>query len=150
MFRWANTVILLIIVIIPKINNCTYSAYILTLIPLGWCLISLTAGFSCRLTLFGNHDWKFDRNVATTGGQAISHPWTSHGVVCWLVTCRLILASSVKITYLTITQCPRAFCKYICSAHDQLIQASPLIWTILDHAPNIKFWSQFRHIGTPD
>ena len=25
-----------------------------------------------------------------------------------------------------------------------------LIWIILDHAPNIKFWSQFRHIGTPD
>ena len=50
------------------------------------------------------HDWKFDRNA-----------WISDGVVCWLVTCRFILASSVKITYLIITQCPLAFCQYISS-----------------------------------
>ena len=41
---------------------------------------------------FTNHDWKFDRNVATTGGQAKSRAWTSDGV----------------ITYLMIRQCPRA------------------------------------------
>ena len=33
-------------------------------------------------------------------------------------------ASSVKITYLIMTQCPRVFRQYICSAHDSLIQVS--------------------------
>ena len=63
---------------------------------------------------WGNHDWKFDRNVATTGGRAKSRAWTSDGVVCWLVTYMLIHASSVKITYLIITQCPREFRQYLC------------------------------------
>ena len=46
------------------------------------------------------HDWKLDRNVATTGGQAKSRAWTSDGALCWLATCRLIHARSVKISYL--------------------------------------------------
>ena len=70
------------------------------------------------------HDWKFDRNVVTTGGHAKSRASTSDGVVCWLVTCRLIHGSNVEMTSLIITQCPRAFRQYIFSAHDLLIQAS--------------------------
>ena len=79
---------------------------------------------STKSSQVNKHDWKFYRNVATTGGQAISHAWTSDGVVCWLVTCRLIYESSVKITYLIMTQCSRAFRQYTCFAHDQLIQPS--------------------------
>ena len=96
--------------------------------------LSLRAAIICRYEIGAGRnnlqvwnlssDLKFYRNVATTGGQAISHVWTSDGVVCWLVTCRLVYASSVKITYLVMTQCPRAFRQYICSAHDQLIQVS--------------------------
>ena len=49
------------------------------------------------------HDWKFDRNVATTGGQAKSRAWTSDGVVCWLVvTCRLTHAATQATTEATL------------------------------------------------
>ena len=61
------------------------------------CTLSLATLVYCL-----SHEWKFNRNVATTGGHAKSHAWTSDNVVCWLFTCRLIHPNNFKMTFLII------------------------------------------------